>query len=122
MVLFWHRYHYVICELSYNLNIQSWSFVRYFKFTMEVTEIHIIKDVVVVVGTESMGIFPYGIHPRLIEEEVNGQMTLASMKRIDVLDNGHFVGLSKNSIEYGVIRLEERAELNCKIDEQSKLK
>lgn len=72
MVLFFHRYHYVIAELSYNVNLQVWSFVRYFKFNMQVLEMHIVEDVVVVVGSESMGIFPYGIHPRLIDEEVNG--------------------------------------------------
>jgi hypothetical protein len=37
MVLFWHRYHYVIAEFNYNINLQVWSFVRYFKFTMRVS-------------------------------------------------------------------------------------
>jgi hypothetical protein len=34
MILFLHRYHYVVAELSYNVNTQSWYFVRYFKFSM----------------------------------------------------------------------------------------
>jgi hypothetical protein len=67
MVLFMHNYHYVIAEMYYDINLQTWSFVRYYKFTMRVIEIHIIKDVVAVVGSQSMGLFPYGIHPRLID-------------------------------------------------------
>lgn len=77
---------------------------------------HIINDVVAVVGSQSMGIFPYGIHPRLIDEEVNGKMALTSMLKINLLGNGRFVGLTKNSIEYGVIRLEQKAELHCQIE------
>lgn len=52
-----------------------------------------------------MGIFPYGIHPRLIDEEFNGVMTMTSMKSMKLLENGRFVGLTKNSIEYGVVKL-----------------
>jgi len=52
-----------------------------------------------------MGIFPYGIHPRLIDEEFNGQMRMTSMKRMKILPNGRFVGLTKESIEYGVVKL-----------------
>lgn len=49
-------------------------------------------------------------------------MALASIFRMNVLDDGRFVGLTKNSIIYGVIKLEQKAELNCKIEENSKLK
>jgi hypothetical protein len=63
-----------------------------------------------------MGIFPFGIHPRLIEEEVNGEMTLTSMLRLVILDNGRFVGLTRNSIDYAVVNFDQEAELNCKID------
>lgn len=65
---------------------------------MRVNEIHIINDVVVVVGSQSMGIFPFGIHPRLIEEEFNGIMTLTSILRLKVLENGQFVGITKNTV------------------------
>ena len=85
MVLFLHRYHYVVAELCYDVNMKSWSFVRYFKFSMRVNEIHIIDDVMAVVGGESMGIFPYGIHPRLIDEEFNGMMTMTSMRTMKIL-------------------------------------
>jgi 6-phosphogluconate dehydrogenase (decarboxylating) len=37
------------------------------------------------------------------------------MSRIKILGNGHFVGLTRNTIQYGVIRLEQKAQLNCKI-------
>ena len=59
---------------------------------------HIINDVMAVVGEESMGIFPYGIHPRLIDEEFNGEMTMTSMLMIKMLSDGKFVGLTKESI------------------------
>lgn len=65
---------------------------------MRVNEIHIINDVVVVVGSQSMGIFPFGIHPRLIEEEFNGIMTLTSILKLKVLENGQFVGITKNTV------------------------
>jgi len=45
-----------------------------------------------------MGIFPFGIHPRLIEEEFNGIMTLTSILRLKVLENGQFVGITKNTV------------------------
>ena len=50
MVLFLHRYHYVVAELVYNVNMLTWSFVRYFKFSMMVNEIHLIGDIMAVVG------------------------------------------------------------------------
>jgi hypothetical protein len=52
---------------------------------MRVNEIHIIDDVMAVVGGESMGVFPYGIHPRLIDEEFNGMMTMTSMRTMKIL-------------------------------------
>ena len=51
MILFSHNYHYVIAELTYDISAQIWSFVRYYKFTFRVNEIHIIGDVVAVVGS-----------------------------------------------------------------------
>jgi hypothetical protein len=66
MILFTHGYHNVIAELSYDRVRLTWSFVRYFKFPMVVNEIHVVKDLVIVVGKDSMGVFPFGIHPRLI--------------------------------------------------------
>jgi len=52
---------------------------------MRVNEIHVVDDVLMVVGSESIGIFPYGIHPRLIDEELNGLMTLTSFRRFHPL-------------------------------------
>lgn len=60
-------------------------------------------------GIETIGIFPYGIHPILIEEELNGIMTLTSIFKLKVLENGQFVGITKSTIEYGIIKLDERA-------------
>lgn len=117
MVLFLHRYHYVVAEMCYNAHLKSWSFVRYFKFTLRVNEIHISGDVMAVVGDQTMGIFPFGIHPRLIDEEFNGEMKLTSMLKIKMLGQGKFVGLTKKSLEFGVVKLEQKAELNCKIEE-----
>lgn len=54
-----------------------------------------------------MGVFPYDIHPRLIDEEINGEMTLTSLLRLSILDNGRFVGLTKNSIDYAIVSFEQ---------------
>jgi hypothetical protein len=35
--------------------------------------------VIVVVGNEILGMFPYGIDPRLIKEEFNGWITIGDM-------------------------------------------
>lgn len=122
MVLFLHNYHNVVVEIFYSPVAETWKFVRYFKFSMRVNEIHIINDVLLVVGSESMGVFPFGIHPRLIDEELNGLMTLTSIFRLEVLENGDFVGITKSTIEYGAIKLSEKADLVCKIAENSLLK
>lgn len=85
MVLFLHNYHNVVAELFYSSVSNTWKFIRYFKFSMRVNEIHVVDDVLMVVGSESIGIFPYGIHPRLIDEELNGLMTLTSFRRFHPL-------------------------------------
>lgn len=105
MVLFLHNYHYVIVEIRYDIDLQTWSFVRYYKFTFRVNEMHIIQDVIAVIGKETIGLFPLGIHPRLIDEEFNGVMTLTSIFKLKILPNGRFIGLSKSTVEYGVISL-----------------
>lgn len=65
---------------------------------MRVNQIHIIKDVLLVVGSESMGVFPYGVHPRLIEEELNGLMAMTSIFSLEVLEGENFVGITKSTI------------------------
>lgn len=105
----------MIAEVSYQSVQQTWAFVRYFKFSLRVNQIKVIGDLLAVVGSESMGVFPFGIHPRLIDEEMNGVMTLSSVARLEVLSGGLFVGVTRNSVEMGSIGLEARAELSCKI-------
>lgn len=55
-----------MAELAYNSLAESFSFVRYFKFSMLIKEIHTIQDVMVVVGDGLLGMFPYGVNPHLI--------------------------------------------------------
>jgi hypothetical protein len=45
---------------------KSFSFVRYYKYSVQIKEIHVILDVMVVVGNGILGMFPYGIDPHLI--------------------------------------------------------
>lgn len=122
MVLFLHNYHNVVAEIFYSAVASSWKFIRYFKFSMRVNEIHVAEDVLLVVGSESIGIFPYGIHPRLIEEELNGLMALTSLLRLHPLRNGRFVGITRSTIEYGVVRLDHKASLVCSISEEARLR
>lgn len=58
----------VIAEFVYDAEKQEVNFLRYFKFQMPIKEIHTIEDVIVIVGEEVLGMFPYGIDPRLIVE------------------------------------------------------
>jgi hypothetical protein len=46
---------------------------------MLIKEIHTIEDVIVIVGNEVLGMFPYGIDPRLIKEEFNGWIALSNI-------------------------------------------
>lgn len=69
-----------------------------------------------------MGVFPFGIHPRLIDEELNGLMALTSILRLTLLPNGHFVGITPSTIEYGAVKLTQKAELVCTITQESLLK
>jgi hypothetical protein len=101
MVLFLHNRHNVIAELNYRSIDQKFQFIRYFKFSMIVNEIHIVKDIMLVISLETIGMFPYGIHPRLIEEEFNGFMSLSSIYRIKVVNDMEFIGVTRTTLEYG---------------------
>ena len=94
MVLFLHNYHHVVAEIFYDVFSNSWSFVRYFKFTTPVMEIHISKDALITVGADNIGVFPLGIHPKLIEEEMNGKVSLASVYKMSVLPNGNVISIT----------------------------
>lgn len=109
MVLFLHNYHNVVVEIFYSPASSTWKFIRYFKFSMRVNQIHVVDDVLMVLGSESIGIFPYGIHPRLIDEELNGLMALTALLRLKPLESGRFVGITRSTIEYGLVRLDQKA-------------
>lgn len=68
MVLFTHSEKTVIAEINYHSLQKEFSFIRYFKYSVEVKEIHVINEVMVVVGSGILGMFPYGIDARLIVE------------------------------------------------------
>ena len=84
MVLFSHEGRTMVAELNYQAVLKAYNFVRYFKFSMNIKEIHVIGDSMVVVGEGILGIFPFGINPHLITEEFNGFMTLTPVERIVV--------------------------------------
>lgn len=68
---------------------------------MQIKQFFIIKDIILVVGEEILGMFPYGIDPRLITEEFNGWMTLSQIQKVVITDAPYFIGITKNNIEYG---------------------
>lgn len=45
-----------------------------------------------------MGIFPYGINPILIEQELNGIMISTSIFRLKFLEYGKFVGITRSTV------------------------
>ena len=76
MVLFAHGTKTVVAEMNYQSIKKEYSFIRYYKYSIQIHEIHVISDVMVIVGNGILGMFPYGINPHLIVEEFNGFMTL----------------------------------------------
>lgn len=83
---------------------------------MEVDEIHTVDDVMLVVGTDILGMFPYDIDPRLIQEEFNGVMTLSPIQKLVVTEAPFFIGVTKNTIEYGGLFSGKNAGLTCRIN------
>lgn len=77
MILFFHDQKTVVAELSYDAEMKKYFFVRYYKYAVVIKEIHVVSDeVMLVVGDGLLGMFPYGISPKLIDEEFNGYMAL----------------------------------------------
>jgi hypothetical protein len=65
---------------------------------MEIKQVHIIEDVIVVAGEEVLGMFPFGVDPRLIREEFNGWITMSNLQGIQITQQPYFVGITANSI------------------------
>jgi hypothetical protein len=57
--------------------------------------------------------FPYGIDPRLIKEEFNGWITMSDVNKIVITDGRNFVGVTKNSVQYGKLVFKKEIGLNC---------
>jgi hypothetical protein len=105
MVLFTHQTKTIVVELSYKSAQKEFSFVRYFKYSVPIKEIHMIADVMLVVSNGILGMFPYGIDPHIIVEEFNGFMTLTPIEKVVITEVPFFIGVSKNEIEFGGIFL-----------------
>ena len=89
---------------------------------MLVEDIEVVEDVLMVVGQKMMGLFPFGIDPRLIDEEFNGFMMLSSLERVKLIHMPFVVGASRNKLQYGELFLSNEAGLNCHIEPNSRLK
>jgi hypothetical protein len=63
--------------------------------------------------------FPYGIDPRLITEEFNGWMALSDIEKIIITEAPYFVGITKNSIQYGGLLFSQEVGLHCQFNESS---
>lgn len=68
LILFSHEGRTLMAEINYQSAVKKYSFVRYYKFSMMIKEIHVIDELVVVVGDGLLGMFPFGIDPHLIVE------------------------------------------------------
>jgi len=56
---------------------------------------------------------PYGIDPRLIVEEFNGWIAMSDLEKIVITEAPYFVGITKNSIQYGGLLFQQQIGLNC---------
>lgn len=63
--------------------------------------------------------FPYGIDPRLITEEFNGWIALSDIEKIIITEAPYFVGITKNSIQYGGLLFSQEVGLHCQFNESS---
>lgn len=63
--------------------------------------------------------FPYGIDPRLITEEFNGWMTLTNIVKIAITEAPYFVGITKNTIQYGGLLFSRDMGLNCEFNDST---
>mgnify|MGYP006910918071 CR=1 FL=1 len=68
LIAFRRANHYNILELQYSRNVRQVSLVRYFKFRDELRDIFIQQGELVAFGTGFIGMFPLGIHPKLIKQ------------------------------------------------------
>jgi hypothetical protein len=105
MLLFAHQGKTIVAELSYKSVKKEFNFVRYFKYSVPIREIHVIADVMLVVSDGLLGMFPYGIDPHIIVEEFNGFMTLTPIEKVVITEVPFFIGVSKNEIEFGGVFL-----------------
>ena len=97
------------------------TFIRYFKFQAGVSEIMLLQGNFVAVGQEFLGIFPVGIHPKLIQKELNGFVSLSEIKTAVVYSPPYFVGITPSSIVLAEIRTEKYQLIECTLNEASKL-
>lgn len=121
LVLFYRNRKNVIAEFNYKLTQTSLTFLRYFKFTAAITEMHILQNYFMVLGNEFLAIMPTGIHPKLIKEELNGLITLSPIKTGVVYQEPFFVGVTEHSIVLGAIHISQYETIECKLDATSKL-
>jgi hypothetical protein len=63
--------------------------------------------------------FPYGIDPRLITDEFNGWMALSDIEKIIITEAPYFVGMTKDSIQYGGLLFSQEVGLRCQFNESS---
>lgn len=94
LVMFFRNNRNVIAELFYDHAEKDYTLVRYFKMKSNVVEIHLMDTHFLTIGEEFLGIFPVGIHPKLIKEELNGYVALSPIKTGKVYEAPFFIGIT----------------------------
>jgi hypothetical protein len=122
LVLFRRANQNAIAELNYDHSNKDFAFIRYFKIRSNVVEMHLMDTHFIALGEEFLGIFPVGIHPKLIREELNGYVSLSPIKTAKVYEAPFFVGITETSIVLGAIDIGQKETIECTLDENSTLK
>jgi hypothetical protein len=105
MILFNHNYRTVVAEITYFAEKKEYMFIRYYKYAVQIKDMIMIKDIMMVLADDVVGMFPYAVDPRLIVHEFNGYMALAWINSITAVQGNSFIGVKGSKIEYAGLSL-----------------
>lgn len=106
LVAFIHRSENVVAEFNYRVEEKKFSFMRYFKFKDILIDMHLMDEHLIAIGDVFVAVFPVNIHPKLIQQEMNGNIILSPLRKVIQLDGPFFVGLTHDSLVLGEIQVD----------------
>ena len=112
----------MVAEINYRVSEKKFSFMRYFKFKDLLVDMHLIDEHMIAVGDIFVAVFPVNIHPKLIQNEMNGNIALSPIRKVVRYDGSYFVGLTNENLILSEIKTHNFDELTCALKDNSKLR